>query len=97
MRAVGLTVRQLWRLVLFESGLLGASAGLLALPTGFGLALILIYIINRRAFGWTLQLHVEAAPFIEAFAVAVLAALAAGILPTWRISKQVTAEAMRGE
>jgi putative ABC transport system permease protein len=97
LRAVGLTVRQLWRLVLFESGLLGASAGLLALPTGFGLALILIYIINRRAFGWTLQLHVEAAPFIEAFAVAVLAALAAGILPTWRISKQVTAEAMRGE
>jgi putative ABC transport system permease protein len=70
LRAVGLTIRQLWRLVLFESGLLGASAGLLALPTGFGLALILIYIINRRAFDWTLQLHVEAAPFIEAFAVA---------------------------
>ncbi|HET6443425.1 MAG TPA: FtsX-like permease family protein, partial [candidate division Zixibacteria bacterium] len=97
MRAVGLTVRQLWRLVMYESGLLGASAGLLALPTGFVLALILIYIINRRAFGWTLQLNVEAAPFIEAFLVAVLAALAAGILPTWRISKQASAEAMRGE
>jgi putative ABC transport system permease protein len=97
LRAVGLTVRQLWRLVLYESGLLGASAGLLAMPVGFGLALILIYIINRRAFGWTLQLHVEAAPFIEAFMVALLAALAAGILPTWRLSRQATAEAMRAE
>ncbi len=97
LRAVGLTVRQLWRLVLFESGLLGASAGLLALPTGFALALILIYIINRRAFGWTLQLDLEVMPFIEAFLVAVLAALAAGVLPTWRISKQATAETMRSE
>jgi putative ABC transport system permease protein len=94
---VGLTIKQLWRLVLFESGLLGAAAGLLAMPTGFGLALILIYIINRRAFGWTLQLNLEAGPFIEAFLVAVLAALAAGILPTWRISKQAAADVIRSE
>jgi putative ABC transport system permease protein len=97
LRAVGLTIKQLWRLVLFESGLLGAAAGLLAMPTGFGLALILIYIINRRAFGWTLQLNLEAGPFIEAFLVAVLAALAAGILPTWRISKQAAADVIRSE
>jgi len=97
LRAVGLTVRQLWRLVMYESGLLGASAGLLAMPTGFALALILIYIINRRAFGWTLQLNLEAAPFIEAFLAAVLAALAAGILPTWRMSRQAAVESMRSE
>ncbi|NCF69338.1 MAG: FtsX-like permease family protein [Chloroflexi bacterium] len=97
LRSVGLSVRQLWRLVLYESGLLGASAGLLAIPTGFALAVILIYIINRRAFGWTLQLHLEPYPFIEAFAVAVIAALAAAVLPTWRMSKKVVAQAIRGE
>jgi putative ABC transport system permease protein len=97
LRSVGLSVRQLWQLVLYESGLLGASAGLLAIPTGFALAVILIYIINRRAFGWTLQLYLEPYPFIEAFAVAVIAALAAAILPTWRMSKKVVAQAIRGE
>lgn len=97
LRAVGLTVRQLWKLVLYESGLLGASAGLLAMPTGLGLALILIYIINRRAFGWTLQLQLDATPFLEALIVALLAALAAGILPTWHLSKQAAADAMRSE
>ena len=97
LRSVGLSVRQLWRLVLYESGLLGASAGLMAIPTGFGLAVILIYIINRRAFGWTLQLYLEPYPFIEAFAVAVIAALLAAILPTWRMSKKVVAQAIRGE
>ncbi len=94
---MGLTLRQLWRLILLESGLMGAAAGLLALPTGFGLALILIYIINRRAFGWTLQLHLEPQPFIMAFAVAVLAAMIAGIIPARRLSQRVAAEAMRSE
>lgn len=51
---VGLTGRQLWQLVSLETGLMGVVAGLLAMPTGLVLALILIYIINRRSFGWTL-------------------------------------------
>ncbi len=59
LRAVGLTARQLWGLVMLETGLMGAVAGLLAMPTGFALSLILIYIINRRSFGWTLQMQVE--------------------------------------
>jgi putative ABC transport system permease protein len=57
LRAIGLTGRQLRRLVLYETGLMGAVAGLLSMPTGFALSLILIYIINRRAFGWTLQMR----------------------------------------
>ena len=36
LRAVGLTGRQLWRLVSLETGLMGAVAGLLAMPTGSG-------------------------------------------------------------
>jgi putative ABC transport system permease protein len=97
MRAVGLTVRQLWRLVLLETGLMGIVAGLLAMPTGLTLSLILIYIINRRSFGWTLQMQVDAAPFIQALAVAVIAALLAGIYPAVKMSKMLTAEALRYE
>jgi putative ABC transport system permease protein len=97
LRAVGLTVRQLWGLVALETGLMGAIAGLLAVPTGFALSLILIYIINQRSFGWTLQMQVEPAPFIQAFAVAVIAALLAGIYPAYQMGKKVTAEALRYE
>ncbi|MEZ4640755.1 MAG: FtsX-like permease family protein [Caldilineaceae bacterium] len=46
LRAGGMTRRQLWRLTLLETGLLGSAAGLVALPTGYILALVLIYIIN---------------------------------------------------
>ena len=77
------------------TGLMGAAAGLAAMPTGYMLALILIYIINRRSFGWTLQMQIAPGPFMEAFVVAVLAALLAGLYPAWRISRRNTAEAIR--
>jgi putative ABC transport system permease protein len=97
LRAVGLTARQLWGLVMLETGLMGAVAGLLAMPTGFALSLILIYIINRRSFGWTLQMEVDPVPFLQALAVAVIAALLAGIYPARKMGKMLTAEALRYE
>jgi putative ABC transport system permease protein len=97
LRAVGLTVRELWGLVLLETGLMGGVAGLLSMPTGYALALILIYIINRRSFGWTLQMQVAPAPFVQALAAAVTAALLAGVYPAYRMGRTVTAEALRFE
>jgi putative ABC transport system permease protein len=97
LRAVGLTARQLWGLVMLETGLLGSVAGLLSLPTGFVLSYILINIINKRSFGWTLQMEVVPEPFVQAMILAVLAALLAGIYPAYRMGRMITAEAMRYE
>jgi putative ABC transport system permease protein len=97
LRALGLSIAEMRRLTLWETGLLGASAGLLALPTGYILAWILVFIINQRSFGWTLQMHADPAPFVEAFLLAVIAALLAAIYPAWRLSRMQTAEALRGE
>jgi putative ABC transport system permease protein len=97
LRALGLTGRQLWRMVMIETGLMGLTAGLLAMPTGYVLALILVYIINRRSFGWTLQMLVTPATFIQALGIALLAALLAGIYPAWRMGRMAAAEAIRYE
>jgi putative ABC transport system permease protein len=97
LRAVGLTTRELWQLVLLETGLMGTAAGLLAMPTGYVLSLILVYIINQRSFGWTLQMLVGPVPFLQAFAVAVIAALLAGIYPAYRMSRMSAVEVLRFE
>ena len=97
LRALGLTVAEMRRLTLWETGLLGASAGLLALPTGYILAWILVFIINKRSFGWTLQMQADLAPFAQAFLLAVSAALLAALYPAWRLSHMQAAEALRGE
>ena len=97
LRALGLTVNEMRRLTLWETGLLGASAGLLALPSGYILAWILIFVINQRSFGWTLQMHAQPAPFVQAFLLAVGAALLAAMYPAWRIGRMQVAAALRGE
>jgi putative ABC transport system permease protein len=97
LRALGLNVAEIRRLTFWETGLLGASAGLSALPTGYILAWILIFVINQRSFGWTLQMQSELAPFAQAFFLAVGAALLAALYPAWRLGRMQAAEALRGE
>ena len=97
LRATGMTLRQLWQLTLLETGLMGAVAGLLAIPTGYALAWILIYVINVRSFGWTLQMQLQPSYFLQALAVALVAALLAGIYPSYRLGRMVIAGAIRSD
>ncbi|MFQ5610858.1 MAG: FtsX-like permease family protein [Anaerolineae bacterium] len=97
LRANGMTLRQLWSLTLLETGLMGLVAGLLAIPTGLALALVLIYVINLRSFGWSLQLQLSPGALGQALLVAVLAALLAGVYPALRMGRLVIAEAVRQE
>ncbi len=97
LRAQGLTPRELRRLVLAETGLLGLVAGTLAVPVGIGLALALVHVINRRAFGWSIETIVSPGILLEAVGLAVLAALAAGVYPAWRMARTPPAPALREE
>lgn len=97
LRANGLTPGQLWANVLSQTGLMGLTAGLLAIPVGLVLALVLIYVINKRSFGWTLLLQVSPALLLQAVGVAVVAALLAGLYPAWRMSRVSPAMALREE
>jgi putative ABC transport system permease protein len=97
LRANGMTLRQLWRMTLMETGLMGTTAGLLSIPTGFMLALVLVYIINLRSFGWTIRLDLDWTTFAQAMLVAVASALLAAIYPMLRLSKLQIASAVRQE
>lgn len=97
MRANGMTPGQLTRYTLIQTGLMGTTAGIMALPIGLVLALVLVYVINVRSFGWTMQLMMPPQEFIQAFAVALIASLLAGLYPARRLSKLVTARALRSE
>jgi putative ABC transport system permease protein len=97
LRAQGLMPREVWRLVMTETGLLGGIAGVLAVPVGIGLALILIHVINRRAFGWSIETTVPGEVLLQAVGLAVLAALLAGVYPAWRLARTPPAPALREE
>jgi putative ABC transport system permease protein len=95
--ALGLLPRQLWCLTLLETGLIGLAAGLLSLPTGLALAVILIEVINVRSFGWTMQLQLSPVVLVQALALSVAAALLAAVYPVLRLQRMSVAAALRQE
>jgi putative ABC transport system permease protein len=97
MRANGLTPRQLWGVVLGQTGLMGFTAGLLALPVGWIVALVLVHVINRRSFGWTLEILLTPSVFVQALLLALIAAVLAGLYPALRMANTPPALALREE
>lgn len=97
LRANGMTPRQVWQLVTAQSGLMGLAAGLLSLPVGLLLAAVMIYVINRRSFGWTLQMTVPPEVLVQAVLLALAAALVAGLYPAWVMARTPPALALREE
>ena len=55
LRGIGLSIRALFGQNLAQTALLGLTAGLAALPLGAALAWMLVHVINRRSFGWTMD------------------------------------------
>jgi putative ABC transport system permease protein len=97
LRATGMTPIQIVSLILKQTTVLGVCAGLLALPLGLLMSDILIDVINRRSFGWSMQHFLPESVLMEAFALAVIAALLAGIYPAWRATRIRPVLALREE
>lgn len=97
LRATGFTPGQVTGMVTVQTGFMGLASGLLAIPTGLVLAEILIEVINRRSFGWSMKTVVSADVLLQALALALVAAILAGLYPGWRMARTPTAEALRHE
>jgi putative ABC transport system permease protein len=96
LRATGFTPQQLQRLVRWQAALIGLLAGLLSLPLGGLMSVVLIDIINQRSFGWTMQTHFFALIPVQAVLLALLAALLASVYPLRRIGRLPVSEGLRG-
>jgi putative ABC transport system permease protein len=97
LRAVGWLPRQLRALVIAQTGLLGLAAGMFAIPLGIALAGLLVFVINRRAFGWTMSFELSGGELLQGLLLALAAALLAGLYPAWRTSRRPVAEDLREE
>jgi putative ABC transport system permease protein len=97
LRAIGFTPSQLRRLVLTQTGILGLVAGLIAIPLGVTLAALLVFVINERAFGWSMAFVISPRILAGGILLALAAALAAGIAPAVRMPRVPLAAALREE
>ena len=81
LRFLGGARPQIRRIILSEAGLLGLLANAIGLVLGGFLALILIFVINKQSFGWTLQLHWPVGLLLTALTGIYVATVLAGLYP----------------
>ncbi|MGA8261825.1 MAG: ABC transporter permease, partial [Arenicellales bacterium] len=97
LRACGLTRSELVRLMMMEGGMMGAASAVMSIPLGMVLAAVLIFVINKRSFGWSMQFS----PSFEQAAIALILGVAAGMLaalyPAWRMNRQLLISSLRYE
>jgi putative ABC transport system permease protein len=58
LRYLGAAARQIRAMILAEAALFGALAIVLGLLLGLALSLLLIFVVNKQSFGWTIQFHI---------------------------------------
>jgi putative ABC transport system permease protein len=97
LRALGAGTRQVERLVLWEAAYLGLIGAVLGVVGGLLLALLLIHVINKQSFGWTIQMSVPGEVILKAVGLALTAALIAGYFPARWAARQPVVEGLREE
>jgi putative ABC transport system permease protein len=75
LRHLGMTRREIGRMLMAEGGLLALLGALAGLALGGLISLVLIYVVNRQSFNWSMDLHPPLA--MLAALTAALVALAA--------------------
>jgi len=88
LRAIGASRGETSLLTLLMSLLMGGFSGLLSLVWGFGLSVILIYVINLRCLGWRINLFLPSLLPLKVLLIACGASILAALLPALGLYRQ---------
>jgi len=97
LRAIGASAGQIRGMVFWESGYLAFLGAILGISGGLALSGLLIKVINKQSFGWTILFDVPGTTVLEAVCLAVLAALLSGYVPARWAARQSIADGLRYE
>jgi putative ABC transport system permease protein len=97
LRVGGLSLGELRTMIVLESSLLGAASTVAGLVMGYALSWILIYVINKQSFGWTIDFHTPAALIAASLAITLLASALAGLVPARMARRIDIASALKSE
>jgi len=97
LRFLGASDQQIRGIILFEAGLLGVVANIVGVTLGFVLSLLLIRVINKQSFGWTIQFHWPVAVLLSALSIVYIATILSGLYPARIATRLVPIEVIHEE
>ncbi len=78
---LGAASQQIRSMILVEAGLIGILSNIAGLVLGIALSLILVFVINKQSFGWTIRFHWPISVLLGALSVVYAATVLAGLYP----------------
>ncbi len=97
LKYLGASPKQIRKIVFLQAALLGMLGNLSGLAVGLLLALLLIFVINKQSFGWTVQWMLPL-PFLgQSFVLVLLTAVFSGWLPAKMAARTLAPEVVRAE
>ncbi|HEV7921311.1 MAG TPA: FtsX-like permease family protein [Thermoanaerobaculia bacterium] len=97
LRVTGMSVGQTRAMIVLESSLLGLAATVVGVAMGYALSWILINVINKQSFGWTIEFHTPVLLIAASLAVTFVASALAGLLPARLAERIHIASAIKSE
>lgn len=80
LRHLGLTRRQIAGMLAAEGALLALTGALAGLASGAAISLVLVYVVNRQSFNWSIDLHPPYALLLSLVAVLIVLAVVTAVL-----------------
>jgi putative ABC transport system permease protein len=82
LKVLGVSQSQIRVMLALESGMIGICSTILGVASGWILALILIHVINRQSFGWTIEFAPPMNVIILSVAATFVSTTIAGLIPS---------------
>jgi putative ABC transport system permease protein len=84
---LGLTPTELGKMNVFQAVIMALAAFFISVICGLILTYILIYAINYRSFGWSVDVHVNPWIFVKTLILTAAASLASALYPTYKLTR----------
>ncbi|OGP49491.1 MAG: hypothetical protein A2Y79_09300 [Deltaproteobacteria bacterium RBG_13_43_22] len=97
LKALGALPGQIRRMILMETALMGLFSFLWGGIAGTLLSLILIFVINKQSFGWTIPFHWSWLIYLQTLGIIVLGSILSGWIPAGMAVRKSTQEMIREE
>ncbi|MDC5848470.1 ABC transporter permease [Vibrio europaeus] len=95
LRCLGMSGRELILMGGLQLFVFGAIAMLIAMPLGLALANLVVDIVIKQSFGWTLEVQFIPTEYLHSGALAMLSLMVAGAIPVLRMVRNTPMKSLR--
>ncbi len=95
LRCFGMSAKELITLSAVQLFIFGAISALIAIPLGLAIAKIMVEVVLKQSFGWSIQFYMMPWDYVSVFVWTMAALLVAGVLPLSELVRRTPIKSLR--